>query len=87
MSPTLTERNPSERPVNIDTKFVKTYTRRPFDDCDELVYVLTWADGEVTERYTIPNEWSELYVECVKARQTAAWVASINQRVNGRTAA
>jgi len=87
MSPTLTERNPSERPVNIDTKFVKTYTRRPFDDCDELVYVLTWADGEVTERYTIPNEWHDFYVECVKARQTAAWVASIDQRVNARTAA
>jgi len=24
MPPTLTERNPSERPVNIDTKYVKT---------------------------------------------------------------
>lgn len=86
MSPTLTERNPSERPVNIDTKFVKTYTRRPFDDCDELVYVLTWADGEVTEQHTISNEWGDLYGECVKARQTAAWVASIGELVSGRAA-
>ena len=59
-------------PTNIDTKYVKTYTRRPFDDVDELVYVLTWPDGSVTERYTIPNEWHGLYVECVKARQAAA---------------
>lgn len=47
-------------PTNIDTKYVKTYTRRPFDDVDELVYVLTWPDGSVTERYTIPNEWNYL---------------------------
>jgi len=57
------------RPTYIDTKFVKTFTRRPFDDGDDLVYVLTWADGSVTERDTIPNEWHGLYVECLKARQ------------------
>lgn len=85
MSPTLTERNPSERPVNIDTKFVKLYTRRPFDDVDELVYVLTWADGSVTERYTIPNEWHGLFVECVKARQAVA--AAKLDALNARMAA
>jgi len=83
-------------PTNIDTKYVKTYTRRPFDDVDELVYVLTWPDGSVTELHTIPPEWHGLYVECVKARQAAieaercpeaaAWVASIGVLVSGRAA-
>ena len=64
------------RPAYIDTKFVKTYTRRPFDDVDELVYVLTWADGSVTESYAIPNEWHDIYVECVKARQAKSAAAT-----------
>lgn len=60
-----------EAPTYIDSKFVKTYTRRPFDDGDELVYVLTWADGSVTEQHTIPNDWHAIYVRCVDERHDA----------------
>lgn len=76
-----------ERPVNIDTKFIKTYTRRPFDDVDELVYVLTWADGSVTERYTIPNDLHQLYVECVNARHDANLKQMALEHAEGRVGA
>jgi hypothetical protein len=71
-------------PANIDIKFVKTYSRRPFDDVDELIYVITWPDGSTEERFTIPNEWHNFYTECVKARHEANLAAMAKEHSEGR---
>jgi hypothetical protein len=71
-------------PANIEPKFVKTYSRRPFDDRDEMIFVITWQDGSTEERHNIPNEWHSFYVECVKARHEANLAAMTKEHSEGR---
>ncbi len=31
---------PDDEPISVSTKFIKSYTSRPFEDVDDLVYVV-----------------------------------------------
>jgi len=74
----------SDLPANIDTKFVKTYSRRPFDERDEMIFVITWQDGSTEERHNIPREWHGFYVERVAARHKANLAAMAKEHSEGR---
>lgn len=54
------DRDPSELPVAIECRWFKSYDRRPFDDHDDYVNVITWADGSTEERQTIPHAWGAI---------------------------
>jgi hypothetical protein len=50
-------RDPSELPIAIETRWFRAYRRNPFDDYNDYVDVITFADGTTEERHGIPNEW------------------------------
>jgi hypothetical protein len=58
---------PASDPVDIDTKWITKCGRE-----DELVYVVTWADGTWADMFSLPNEWNRIFWNCSKARYEAS---------------
>lgn len=58
---------PDAEPVDIDYKWLRKWGRE-----DELIYVVTWADGTVEAFFTLPAKWNSIAYRCHQARFAAA---------------
>lgn len=78
------ERDPAELPVAIECRWFKSYDRRPFDDRDDYVNVITWADGSTEERDRIPNEWNAIAADTHLRKLAAANAQMALEHAEGR---
>lgn len=77
-------RDPSELPVAIECRWFVTYSGRPFDDRDDYVNVITWADGSTEERGTIPREWNRIAIATHQRAIDASLAQMAREHQEGR---